>query len=850
MARKSKQRSGPSEITRETWWGGRSEKTQHLLCILALFGIAFGFFAPLFLSGESLIGGDTVRWRAMAEFVLEHRDETGDAALWAPNAFSGMPAYMISYADQIPGLDNVPSLLRGVLWPVSHFLFLLLGAYLLLVLLTGNKLAGVFAAAAFGLTTYLPVILVAGHNSKFISLCFVPWLVLAFAYALRKPKLLSGLLFAVALAVNLRAGHVQITYYAAFLLGIWWMVELIAAIRRRDVKPFALSTGWLALGSVLGVLMVAQPYLASMEFKRYTIRGAVEAGSAGLDWSYAMGWSQGFGELLTLVAADAFGGASPTYWGPKTFTGGPHYVGIIVFVLALLALTRWWKTFVVAFGIAALIMILFALGENFAALNELMYDHFPLFNAFRVPETWLSLVAFALAVLAAAALHYVGLPESGNVEASERAGTDRAMYGILGGVGALLLVLMLFGSVLFSFDKSGEVEALTQQVVQQNAEISPDDPRVAQFVRETLTDLRDGRSSTYSSELFRSLIFLILAGTVLVLHRRRKIPAWMMQAALVLLVVVDLWGVGRRYFNEQYFVPAGDAEDQVATYDFDRYIIEQREAAGGHGRFRVLSLESGSPFTNARPSFHHESLGGYHGAKLRLMQDYIDEIFIDPGSGMPAENALDLLNARYIIAGGVLPGTEPIYQSEQTQLYVLHNPDAVPRAFFVGSIEEVESDAAVWERIRSPEFDPARTAFVTEPMDFETTPIDSASTADVEMVSYAPQEISLNVQTDAPRLLVLSEIYYPAGWKAYVDDDDVPIYRVDHLLRAIPVPEGRHRVVLRFDPPSHRVGVWISGLSALIVYGLAAFLIGHGWYRRRERKRPDDEHPETDEREI
>lgn len=844
MARKSKKKPGSATIKGETWWDGLPGQTQHLLCILVLLGIAFGFYAPLVFSGQSLIGGDTVRWRAMAEFVFEYHDENGEAALWAPNAFAGMPAYMISYAEQIPGLDDIPAMLRGIIWPVSHLIFLLLGTYLLVIFLSGSKLGGMLAAAAYGLTTYLPVILIAGHNSKFISLCFAPWLVLAFAYALRNPKLLSALFFAIALALNLRAGHVQITYYVAFLLGVWWIVELVSAVRRKEAKPFALSTGWLVVGSVIGVLMVAQPYLANMEYKRYTIRGAVEAGSAGLDWSYAMGWSHGFGELMTLIAADAFGGASPTYWGPKTFTGGPHYVGVIVLVLALLALIRRRRSTVIGFGIASVLMIFFALGENFAALNELMYNHFPLFNAFRVPETWLSLVAFALAVLAGVGLHHAGTRSESE---AERGATDRALYGVLGGVAAFLIVFMLFGDLFFDFARPGEAEALTQQVVQQTPDVTADDPRVAQFVRETLADLRDERADTYFDELLRSLVFLLLAGAVLLLFRRGKIPAWTMQAALVLLVVIDLWGVGKRYFNEDYLVPASDSEDQIATYDFDQFIIRQREEEGGHGKFRVLSLESGNPFINARPSYHHESLGGYHGAKLRLIQDYIDHIFIDPATGAPAENALDLLNTRYIIARGVLPGTEPVYQSEQTQLYVLHNPDAVPRAFFVGDVEVVEDAARVWERIRNPEFDARQTAILSEPIDFDTSPIDSASTTNVEMLSYSPREIAWNVQTDAPRLLVVSEIFYPAGWKAYVDEEEVPIYRADHLLRAVPVPDGAHHVEMRFDPLSHRAGVWISGLSTLLVYGTAIFLLGRIWYRRREKPRADDEPSDAEE---
>ena len=839
MARKSKKRAASPELPESTWWDGLSAAVQHAICIAALFIVAFGFFAPVVFSDLSLIGGDTVQWRAMANFVLEYEEETGNPALWAPNAFAGMPAYMISYATQVPGIDDIPALLRGVIWPVSHFIFLLLGTYFLVVYLTRDKLAGVFAAAAYGLTTYLIILLPAGHNSKFISLSFAPWMVLAFAYVIRQPKLLSALLFAIAAGVNLRAGHVQITYYVTFLLGIWWIVEAVGALRRKDWKPFAAASGWLALGSVLAVLMVAQPYLANWEYKRYTIRGSVEEAASGLDWTYAMGWSQGFGELVTLIAADAFGGASPTYWGPKRFTGGPHYVGIITVVLALLALARRRTNLVIGFSIAAFLMTLFSLGEHFEGLNRLMYEHFPLFSAFRVPETWLSMVAFAVAVLAGIGL-WVASRREENVDASERQATDRAVYGVLAGAAGLLLILWMFGDVFFDYEKPGEGAQIRSQILQQYPDISEDDPRVDQSVSQVLVDMREERAGMYSSEMLRSLFFLILAGAVLVLHRRRKIPAWAMQAALVLLVVVDLWGVGRRYFNEDHLVRANEVEDQIARYDFDQFLIDKREEEGGHGRFRVLSLESGNPFINARPSYHHESLGGYHGAKLRLIQDYIDELFVDPATGVPNENALDLLNTRYIIARGALPGTAPVFRGEQTGLLVLENQDALPRAFLAGNVEVIKDEEAAWERIRSAEFDPRETVILSESPTFEVAPIDSGSTARVEMESYSPREIVWNVETDAPRLLVASEIYYPAGWKAFVDGDEVPIHRADHLLRAVAVPQGSHRVEMRFDPTSHRAGVWISGITTLIVYGLAFVLAVLPWYRRRK-ERPAEE---------
>ncbi len=823
----------PRDASGSGLWERLDGRTRHIVCIGALFVVAFGFFAPAVFSDKSLIGDDTVQWRAMAEYMLDYEEETGRQALWAPNAFGGMPGYMIAYAEQVPQLDDIPAWLRKAIWPVSHFLALLLGAYFLAFFLTKDRFAGVLAAVAYGLTTYMAFILIAGHNSRFITLCFAPWLALAFVSALRRPGLLAALLFAIALGVNLRGGHVQMTYYVAFLLGVWWVVEAVYAGMRKDWKPFGVATAWLALGGVLGLLLVAQPYLLHFEYKTFTIRGAVGAALSGLDWAYAMGWSQGRGELVTLLAADAYGGASPTYWGPKPFTAGPHYIGPIVLLLAAFAVRQWRNRGVLVLSLMALFATLFSLGSHFALLNRFMYEHFPLFNAFRVPESWLALTAFALALLAAFGLRGLGRDTGPDGDPAAR----RTFRWIFGGISGLLLVFMLLPGAFYDFERSGEEAQVTQALLAQQPDIAPNDPRVAPAVRSYLDEQHALRADTFRSEMRRSLFFLLLAGGMILLFQRGKAPRWALQAALVLLVAVDLWGVGRRYFNEDDLVRANAVEEQIPTYDVDRYILERQEAAGGPGHFRVLSLEAGSPFQHARPSYHYESIGGYHGAKLRLAQDYIDELYADPATRLPNANALDLLGVRYVISPSPLPGLDVAYRGEQTGLLVLENRDVPPRAWLVGETEAAPDPPAAWARLRDPAFDLRRAALLYDPLPFDPVPIDSASTARVEMQSWSLHEIVLHVETDAPRLLVLSEVFYPAGWEATVGGEEAPILQVDHMLRGVPVQAGAHEVVLRFDPPRHRIGVAVGAASTALVYGGALVLLAMGW-RRTRRKTP------------
>lgn len=826
---------GVAEVPVPSWWARQAPAKQHGICLLLLLVLAVSYFAPTLFTDKTVIGGDIVSWRALAESMLDYREETGEEALWSTNAFAGMPGYLIKYEKQVPQLDTIANLLRPVSWPALHFFILLVGTYLLVFYLTRDKLAGLLAAVAFGLTTYLSLLLIAGHNAKFIALCFAPWLVLAFAYTLRQPHLLGSLFFAITLAAGLRTDHVQIVYYTLFVLGVWWLVEGVGALRHGRTKTFGAATVWLLLGGVLGLLMVAHPYLSTFEYKAFTIRGAVsggEAGSGALAWEYAMGWSQGFGELVTLLIADAYGGGGQLYWGPKPFTAGPHYVGGIVLLLAALALWRTGRNVVWGLGIAAFLMILFALGEHFATFNRLFFDYFPLFDAFRVPETWLSTVAFVLAVLAGFGLWFVARPEE-SVEAE--ATKTRRIYVALCVAAGITVLLFMGKDVFFDFERPGERALATQQIAQANG-VSPDDPRVAQAVSQYFAEASDQRAEAFADDALRTILFLLLSGGVLWAFRQGKIPAWVMQLALALLIVVDLWGVDRRYFNSDSLQRVQDPEDLIAKYDFDDFILERQAEMGGPGHFRVLSLETDNPMINARPSYFYESIGGYHGAKLRLFQDFVENVLFDPRTGGINANALDLLNVRYIIAPGRLPDAEPLFVGSigERPMAVLENPDAVPRAFFVGETSVVEAPEATWALLRSDEFDPRQTALLAAPLDFSPAPLDSASTAEVTLIRYGPREIAWQVQTDAPRLLVASEVYYPAGWTATVDGESSPIVRANYLLRAVPVPAGSHEVVMRFEPASYRIGLWIAGVTTFLVYLGALVLIFKRWRRRQQ----------------
>lgn len=846
-------------------WDRLSDTAQHAICVGFLLVVAAGFFSATTFGGRTLVGGDTVQWRAASESVIAYGAETGREPLWLPGMFGGMPTYLVRYPAAAPGADTVVSTLRGMgLWPVAHFFVLLVGTYLLAWFLTRNKLAGTLAAVGYGLTTYIPLILTAGHNTKFVAMAYAPWLLLAFALLIRRAPgthwsttALETFLFAIAAAVQLRAGHVQITYYVVVVALVWWLAEVIAAIRAGTVRTVAASTGWMILGSALALAMVAHPYLAQWEYKAFSMRGAGPTG--GLLWDYAMAWSQGIGELLTLLIPNAYGGGSEAlasgmrrYWGPKPFTAGPHYVGPVVLALAVLGAVGVARRSVAAFAVAAVLMTLFALGEHLPLLNRPAFELLPLFDSFRVPETWLAIVALVLALLAAWGAYYLVRREA-TPEAETR--KRRLTYGVFGAVGALVAGLWLLGGGLLPFEGPGEAQQIAETVAAQ-AGRPTGDPEVSQFVGQLMAEARAERADAFRADAGRTLLFLALAAALAWALLARRMPPWAALAGLVLLATVDLWGVGRRYFNDQSGALQRRAaiEAAIPVSDADRWIAARVDEAGGAGRFRVLPAQRGpaGALTQAEGAASYESVGGYHGAKLTLIQDYFDRLLPDEA---PAEapfglnrNALRVLGVRYVLAPAPLPGFALAYQDPTTGVLVLEDTTFAGRAWLVDSVAVVPEREALEARLRDPSFDPTRTALVAD-LPGGLTPAAltgpaaspdpstgagtlGATAASVTLERFSPDEVVYRVRTDRPRLFVASEVYYPAGWTATVGAEPAPILQTNALVRGVPVPAGEHIVTMRFQPDSHRRGVLISWLATLIAYLGALAFAGLAWYRR------------------
>jgi hypothetical protein len=807
-SKKSKQKT---PVSPPDFWENLSNAKKHLISLLFLFALPVILFQPTVLGGQQYMGHDTIQWRAGAESLIDHREETGEIAHWASNMFSGMPATTISHPPQISNLDNTLLNILDVIYPAAEMWILFGGAYLMFILLGARPLAAVFGSIIIGFTTYIPIIIGAGHNAKFLAYIYIPWLYSGYFLFTRKRvnPWLAMFLFAWALTLHLRAYHPQVTYFFLFPLGTLFIYDLVKAMKSGDAKPFAVHTGYLAGAAVISVLVVIQLYWSTFEYSSFSMRGGSElAGTSGLARDYAFAWSQGWGELLTLLIPGAYGG-SELYWGPKSFTSGPHYFGALAFLFFVIGVIKSKHSLLWVFLGPGIATLFFSLGENFGALNNLMFAIFPLFDKFRVPEMWLMISIFCFSVPSVFGFDWL----LGRLKMKTASDWKKPVYVAAG----LSVIFIFIGFTALSFEKPGEREAIASQIASQN-QVSRNDPRVAQTVNRYIdSELIPGREEMARKDTLRFGLMMV-AGTAIIFGMALgKMPISLGAILICIIMAYDLISVDKQYMNEGSLVDGSlSREDYIERNEreLDRYLQENVTSNEGWN-YRVLPMLD-NPFNNAIPAYFYPSAGGYSGAKLGYYQDVIDEAFFSGSMGINP-GILSMLNIRYLsIQSQVdLPGFQTVYTGEDG--VVMENLNVLPKAWFVDSVEQLESERDVLQSI-SRDFDPVETAFVAVPEEINAG---SDTTSDVRITTYNPNQITLNISRNEPGFLVLGEIWYPPGWTATLNGEPVQIHRTNYILRGFEIPEGEHELDLKLEPVWYSTGriLSFSGSILLLVIG-------------------------------
>ena len=802
-----------------------SPTMQDVLAIVFLYAVTLVLFRGIVFDNAAFAaGGDTAAEQSYAHAGAELEQKEGVDVLWMPYFFSGLPTF-----GNVAFLPHHVSYLQNVMQAALNLLFLngtwtwlvvyyfLGGACMFLLMRTWkfSRAASLLAALTFMLSPYMVGLAGEGHGTKLMALCYLPLVVLLTHQLFERRDLLSFGLLAAAIGTLMLTDHMQIVYYEFVFCALFLIYHVSGDIPGHP--RLALLKGALfAAALILGFCIASYIYLSVYEYAQYSMRGGGTTGaSGGLGYDYATNWSWHPAELITLLVPGFFGMKAEYYWGPMIpWTNSSVYVGLAPILFGGIALAYRRSRLVLFFGVTALLLVLTSFGNNFSLLYRPLFAFLPFFNKFRSPEQILHLLPFTTGVLAAAGFTALEEAAAGGsrIPAQRLARTLFIAGGVLGGL--FLLAILLQGSMLDSLPSSWFItEGQLQQITRQYA------ARAARAVAQ----IRETRFDVFYRDLVKFLVlgaaFCGLAGAFLA----GKMRGWSFAAVVLLLGTLDLSLVDAKYIDPQ---PRESMMQEFKPDETKTFLLHQP------GLFRVFAgIDPSDPLYMDNSFAYHgiQSITGYSPAKLRIYQTLLDScMYRSTDPTFPINmHVVDMLNVEYMVTRFRLP--EPRFQlvnvDQAERVLTYRNPGALPRAFFVREALVAAGDGEVFRALNAPDFDPARTAVLSGALAARIAPVDSAHAPQV--TSYKSREI--RIRTDAPdtALLVLSEIYYPAGWKATVDGSESPIYRTDYVLRSVVVPPGSHEVIFTFDPPLYRTG-WLLTNAA---WGLVLVCVAGGLWR-------------------
>lgn len=806
----------------------------HLVAVIGFMILSIAYVSPV-LQGKKLSATDEIQAKGAAREVLDYNKQTGEWSWWTNGMFGGMPSYLVAadYPTSIPTKigQGVNKLLPA---PANYFLIGMVSAYVLFLVLGAGGWLAAIGAVAFSFSCFNVINLEAGHISQVIAIMYAPGVIAGVILAFRRNWLAGAALTALFLSLELYANHVQITYYLGIGIVILVIMESVALVKKGLAKDLVLVLGGLALAAVVAVGTHTTRLWNAYDYTKETIRGKSELTvtgkdadakkGSGLDKEYAFTYSYGVGELLTLVIPNAYGGASygplsntsetyktltgrgidaataqnivqqlPLYWGDQPIMGGPNYIGAIVFFLFVLGLfivknpLKYWAAGVIV------LYVIWALGSSFSGINYLFFDYFPMFNKFRAMTMVISLAQLLMVLVGVLALATIAQKK---ISAKDLQKPFLISVAITGG---LMLIMALLPGLFFSFKGANDpMVELSQQYGQQTQ--SPE------FGQQILNAVIQDREGLMKGDAIRGLIFIALAAGLVWFYAQDKLKSVAFYGVLLVLVIFDLFGVDKRYLNNEDFVSAYVAQGVTTPSPADEQILRDTDPD-----YRVYDVASqGAPFNSAQASYFHKSLGGYHAAKMRRYQELFEN---QVATEKPNMEVLNMLNTKYFIT-----------PDQQGNKVAQQNPQAYGHAWFVKSYKVVPNADAEMAALRSVNL---RTEAVIDQRfasKLEGLKAGADSTAKISLISYKPDELIYEANSGAEGLAVFSEIYYNVRdeWKVTIDDKPADLLRANYVLRALRVPAGKHTIKFRFEPVSVAAGKKIDLVSSLLLVGLVA----------------------------
>ena len=819
-----------------------------VLAVLLFAVLAFAYFFPADIEGRILYRHDASAGRGAGQEGIEYLQKTGERSRWTNALFGGMPTYQM--APSYHSTDNLSQAINAYhLWLPENVWFVfayLLGFYILLRAFDFRQHLAALGSIIWAFSTYFLIIIAAGHIWKVWALAYLPPMIAGIVLAYRGKYLWGFIVTAIFTAFEINANHVQMTYYYMFIILFLVIAWLVEAIREKQLMRFVKATGVCLAAGIIGLCMNLSNLYHTWQYSQESMRGkselvkqnAANQTNSGLERDYITQWSYGIGETWTLLVPNTKGGASVPlsanetamakansdflpiyqqlgqYWGEQPGTSGPVYVGAFVIFLFILGLflvkgpVKW------ALLAATILSILLSWGKNFMGFTDFFLDYVPMYAKFRTVASILVIAEFTIPLLAMLALKKLfDEPE----QLKPRVKYLCISYLLTAGV-ALLFAWM--PSLFFnSFISTSEMQALQSLP--------------AEYIQPVITNLTEMRQAMFTADAHRSFWIISIGMALLVFCAYGKLKKEYVVGLLIVLCLVDLWQINKRYLNDEMFVPKSEREAPQQMTQTDEQILRDKSLD-----YRVLNLASNT-FNENETSYYHKSIGGYHAAKLRRYQEMIEQ-YISPemqqiftavseaGGDMTKVNGdsiwpvLNMLNTKYVI----LP-----LQGGQT--VPLQNPYTYGNAWFVDKIQYAananEEIAAVGQlNLRHEAVADAK--FKTQLGEA----VEQDSVSIVTIKGYEPNEVTYEVNSGKGGVVVFSEIYYP-GWTATIDGASAELGRVNYILRALNVKPGKHEVVLTFKPKSVNTTetiAYVSNIILILVVLGAAFM---EWKRRKEK---------------
>jgi hypothetical protein len=867
----------------------------HLMAILLFVAISAAYFAPQ-LKGYIIRQHDIENFIGMSREIVEHRERYNEDPLWTNSSFGGMPAFQIS-VENTNIVNRIKNwVLKVIPRPIGYMFFLMLGAYILLLCFNVKPWVALIGGIAFGLTSLNLLYLGAGHNAKVHAISFIPPIVGGIFLAYRKNMWYGAVLFSIFLCLNITANHLQMTYYLTYLILAMGIVELVRAYKEKIMPRFFKVTAILIVAGGLGILPTLSNLLITNEYSEHTTRSESELTIIGdetedeskniaLERGYIKQYSFGKAEIWSMVVPNIKGGRTGAlgnnkevmqsvdqryrqtvaqqnaYWGEQLSSGGTFYFGASVFLLFLLG--AFFIKDRIKWAFIAVSLLAVVLSWKYGALTDFFIDNMPLYNKFRDTKMMLILVQLSFPLMG---LWFV--------QKLVDQGIDKKKYLYISlSVSGLFLLFYIAPKLWFDFLSRNEVQMFDQQM-----DAYRNNTNYYNSLLAVKNNLIDARVEIYKKDMLRSLFFILLTAGLVYAFIIKKIKTNTLLVALGLIILFDLWSVSKRYLNNEkqgsqylHWVDAYDYSNPFKASVADLSILESefiekpelktrieqdvaqmknteklkpadfqnekiKELFAGLNfatGYRVFTLQN--PFNNARNAYFHKSLGGYHGAKLRLFNELIEyqisreySLLHNFANNNPVENQLSELPPLQIPVLNML-NTKYIISDLNSPAYI--NPYRYGSTWFVSQIEEVEN--ADQEIMALSTITPEKVIIQSKYMDMIDTAIGADTAATIELISYKPNHLVYSSSASSPQLAVFSEIYYPDGWNAYINGEKKDHAKANYVLRVMNVPAGQHTIEFKFEPQTFYKGKKLSivGSVLILIFVAAGLFLG---YRKKE----------------